>query len=172
LFQTCTPQSKPLIRPEAKFKRLAETAWIPIDGVVTSPEGTPDTLVLLKEHSLLIPHTIPELTVPVPGSTHFATVRFENEPLVSCMSCMTPFTVELDTFSVEWSVARSSPLTVTPWMAICVAADRNNKTSRPCGADLQANDASFKLAGWLTLNEGGDHLVDADGSLHRIRAAA
>jgi hypothetical protein len=31
------------------------------------------------------------------------------------------------------------------------------------------NDAEV---GWLTLNEGGDHLLDADGSLDRIRAAA
>src|SRR3984957_6397275 len=126
LFQTDTPQTKPLIRPEVKLRRLAETAWIPIDGVVTSPEGTPETLVLLKEHSLLISHTMPELAVPVPGSTQFATVRLENVPLVSCMSCTTPFTVEFATVSDEWSVASSSPLIVTPWRPMCVAADRDN----------------------------------------------
>ena len=32
-------------------------------------------------------------------------------------------------------------------------------------------DAPACEAGWLTLNEGGDHLLDADGSLDRIRAA-
>jgi hypothetical protein len=52
------------------LKRLAEAAWMPIDGVMGSPEGVPETVVVLKEHSLEDRQMIPEPPAPLAGSTH------------------------------------------------------------------------------------------------------
>src|SRR5882757_11241729 len=87
LFQTSTPQSKPLILPEAKLRRAAEATVTPIECVAGSLDGTPETVVLLKLHSLCDTQMMPEPPPPVVGSDHCGIVTLVKYAVDSCVIC-------------------------------------------------------------------------------------